>query len=239
MQHIRMKIAIMQPYFFPYIGYFQLINAVDKFVIYDDVNYINKGWINRNNIIVNGKAHLFTIPLKDASQNKLINEIYLSEESKWRINFLKTIDQNYKKAPFFAPVFPFIEEIINFNCNKIAELIVYSLQTLIAYLKIKTELVASSSIYNVADYKGQERILAICKKENSNHYINPIGGQDIYSKELFDSEGVKLNFLKTNPITYTQYKNEFIPWLSMIDVIMFNSPDQIHSYLNNYQLITT
>jgi hypothetical protein len=239
MQHIRMKIAIMQPYFFPYIGYFQLINAVDKFVIYDDVNYINKGWINRNNIIVNGKAHLFTIPLKEASQNKLIKEIYLSEESKWRVNFLKTIDQNYKKAPFFETVFPFIEEIINCNCNKIAELIVYSLKTLMAYLKIKTELVTSSSIYNVADFKGQERILAICKKENSKIYINPIGGQDIYSKELFDSEGVKLNFLKTSPITYTQYKNEFVPWLSMIDVLMFNSPDQIHSYLNNYQLIKT
>ena len=106
------------------------------------------------------------------------------------------------------------------------------------YLKIKTELVTSSSIYNVADYKGQERILAICKKENSNHYINPIGGQDIYTKDLFDTRGVRLNFLKTNPVSYLQYKNEFIPWLSMIDVMMFNSPEQIQSYLNNYQLIT-
>ena len=228
----------MQPYFMPYIGYFQLINAVDKFIVYDDVNYINKGWINRNNILVNGKVHSFTIPLKEASQNKLINEIYLSEETRWRINFLKTLEQNYKKAPFFTIVFPVVEKIINYNCNKIVELIVYSLQTLMTYLKIKTELVTSSSIYNVADYKGQERILAICKKENSNHYINPIGGQDIYTKDLFDTRGVRLNFLKTNPVSYLQYKNEFIPWLSMIDVMMFNSPEQIQSYLNNYQLIT-
>ena len=233
-----MRIAIMQPYFMPYIGYFQLINAVDKFIVYDDVNYINKGWINRNNILVNGKVHSFTIPLKEASQNKLINEIYLSEETRWRINFLKTLEQNYKKAPFFTIVFPVVEKIINYNCNKIVELIVYSLQTLMTYLKIKTELVTSSSIYNVADYKGQERILAICKKENSNHYINPIGGQDIYTKDLFDTRGVRLNFLKTNPVSYLQYKNEFIPWLSMIDVMMFNSPEQIQSYLNNYQLIT-
>ena len=89
-----MKLAVMQPYLFPYIGYFQLIYAVDKFVLYDDVNYINKGWINRNNILVNGKGNLFTIPLKDASQNKLINEIYVSDEPKWKINFLQVIIRN-------------------------------------------------------------------------------------------------------------------------------------------------
>src|ERR1035437_2930920 len=106
-----MKIAIMQPYIMPYIGYFQLINAVDKFVILDDVNYINKGWINRNNILVNKKAHLFVIPLKEASQNKLINEINISDEGKWKANLLKTIEQNYKRSPYFTIVYALIEEI--------------------------------------------------------------------------------------------------------------------------------
>ena len=95
-----MRLAIMQPYFMPYIGYLQLMNAVDKFVLYDDVNYINKGWINRNRILVNGQAYLFTIPLKEASQNRLINEIYLSNDPKWKGKLLKTIEQGYKKAPF-------------------------------------------------------------------------------------------------------------------------------------------
>ncbi|MDR6194877.1 WbqC family protein [Siphonobacter sp. SORGH_AS_0500] len=101
-----MTLAIMQPYLFPYIGYFQLLNAVDKFVIYDDVAFINRGWINRNSILNNGKAQLFTVPLKEASQNKLIHEISIDTDQKWRDKLLKTIQQNYKKAPHFAAVFP-------------------------------------------------------------------------------------------------------------------------------------
>ena len=96
-----MKAAVMQPYLFPYIGYFQLINAVDTFVVYDDVNYIKKGWINRNSILVNEKPFLFTVDLKEVSQNKLINEITIDENSNWKKNILRTIELSYKKAPFF------------------------------------------------------------------------------------------------------------------------------------------
>ncbi|HSZ85519.1 MAG TPA: WbqC family protein, partial [Puia sp.] len=187
-----MKLGIMQPYIFPYIGYYQLINAVDKFVIYDDVNYINKGWINRNNLLVNGKAFLFTIPLKEASQNKPINQIEIQENENWSKKFLKTIEQTYKKAPHFENTFSLVRNIINTPLKGIHELALSSLRSIAEYLDIKTQFVDSSSIYLNTNLKGQERILDICLKEKADHYINPIGGMEIYSNELFERSGIKL-----------------------------------------------
>jgi len=232
-----MKLAIMQPYIFPYIGYFQLINAVDKFVILDDVNYINKGWINRNNILVNGKANLFTIPLKDASQNKLINEITISDEIKWQSKFLRTIELNYKKAPCFDNAFPVVAEILNSGINKITGLNYYSIIRINEYLGIHTEIVSTSSVYLNAGLKGQDRIIDICIKEKATDYINPIGGLELYSKEEFGKNNLNIQFIKTGNVVYEQFKNEFIPWLSIIDVMMFNSPEGIKDILNQYEFI--
>jgi hypothetical protein len=232
-----MTIAIMQPYIFPYIGYFQLINAVDKFIIYDDVNYINKGWINRNNILVSGQTHLFTIPLKDASQNKLINEVELSKSDPWQKKFLKTVQQSYQKAPYFQKVFVLIEEIVNLDVQTVYELTLNALIKTSAFMEIKTEIVPSSSIYNNTNLKGPERILDICKQENASHYINPIGGMELYDKSKFEKEGIRLDFIKSVSSPYIQFKNAFVPWLSVIDVLMFNSPDEIRQQLEAYELI--
>jgi len=232
-----MTIAIMQPYIFPYIGYFQLIKAVDKFVIYDDVNFINKGWINRNRILVGGKDHLFTIPLKDASQNKLIFEVELSESEPWRKKLLKTIQQSYQKAPNYQTVFPIIEEIVNFDTRTINELIIHCLKRICSYLSIETEIVLTSRIYNNTDLKGPERILDICKQENAQHYINPIGGMELYDKSKFSSQDIRLNFIRSTASAYPQYKNAFVPWLSIIDILMFNDLEKINSLLKEYELI--
>lgn len=232
-----MRIAIMQPYFLPYIGYLQLMNAVDKFVLYDDVNYINKGWINRNRILVSGKEYLFTIPLKEASQNKLINEIYLSDDPKWRGKLLKTFEQAYKKAPFYLTAFAVTEKIINLDAEKVSDWIADSFAILAQYLNIQTEIVASSSIYQNTHLKGQERILDICQQEKADHYINPIGGTDLYDKSIFDKAGIQLNFLKSKPLIYSQFKNEFVPWLSIVDIMMFNDIPTIQGILNEYELI--
>lgn len=232
-----MKIAIMQPYFMPYIGYFQLINAVDKFVVLDDVNYINKGWINRNNILLNGKPHLFTIPLEGASQNKKIGDIKVSTEHKWKEKLLKQIELNYKKAPFFSAGFSLFEKTIHSGYQKIAELNCNAIKMICEYLGITTTIVSSGSGYNNQHLKGQERILDICRQEQANNYINPIGGTELYDKTLFLSKGIQLNFLKTLPITYKQFNNEFVPWLSMIDVLMFNSAEEVKLMLNVYSLV--
>jgi hypothetical protein len=232
-----MTIAIMQPYIFPYIGYFQLINAVDKFIIYDDVNFINKGWINRNNILVSGQPHLFTVPLKDASQNKLIREVAVAQGEPWQKKFLKTVRQSYQKAPYYEKVFVLIEEIVNLEVKTIHELAHSALKITCAFMEIGTEIIPSSTRYNNTHLKGQERILDICRQENASHYINPIGGMELYDKGRFENEGRRLSFIKSVASPYPQFKNAFVPWLSIIDILMFNNQENINKHLKAYELI--
>ena len=227
----------MQPYIFPYVGYFQLINAVDKFVIYDDVNFINKGWINRNRILNNGKDSLFSIPLKEASQNKLINEIEVNWDGVWKSKFLKTLEQCYKKAPYYQEVLTVIEQTLNVDNEPISKVIENNLRLICHYLDIKTEIISSSAIYQNSHLKAQERILDICLQEETTQYINPIGGLELYDKDFFESKNISLNFIKSKSIEYPQFKNDFVPWLSIIDVLMFNSKDKIKEFLDNYELV--
>lgn len=231
-----MKIAIMQPYFMPYIGYFQLLNAVDKFVILDDVNFINRGWINRNNILINGKPGLITIPLIEASQNKKIIDISIVQDANWKNKILKTIELSYKKAPFFNQVFSWLNESIALNISNISKFNVAQIKAVCNYLGINTSLVESSTIYNLSNHKGEEKIIEICLKEKAETYINPIGGLDLYNKQNFKEKNISLNFIKANDIRYKQYFNDFIPCLSMIDILMFNEVAEIKSYLDQYSL---
>ena len=232
-----MTLAIMQPYFLPYIGYMQLMSAVDTFVLYDDVAFINRGWINRNRLLINGQEHLFTVPLRDASQNKRINEVHLADDPKWRSKLLKTIEQGYRKAPQFATVMPLAETLINVPTDSIAELVHQSLVSLNAYLGLTTRLVPSSSIYNNVELKAQDRILDICRQENATRYINPIGGMELYDKETFTQAGMTLNFIRSVRAEYPQFKNEFVPWLSILDVLMFNDKDATLALLKTYELV--
>jgi hypothetical protein len=231
-----MKLAIMQPYFLPYIGYFQLINAVDKFVLFDDVNFINRGWINRNRILVHGKAHIFTVPLREASQNKLIKDIQVADSMNWIEKIKKTFELNYKKAPYFQDVYGILRNIISARDTELSSLILRSISKIMEYLDINTQLVETSSIYSNEHLKGQDRIIDICNKELADHYINSIGGMELYSKQQFHKEGIRLNFLKSLPIEYKQFQNEFVPWLSIIDVLMFNSQEEIKRHLYRFEL---
>jgi hypothetical protein len=232
-----MKLAIMQPYIFPYIGYFQLINFVDKFVVYDDVNYINKGWINRNNILVSNQASLFTIPLIQASQNKLIKDIEISSENKWKVKFLKTIREAYAKAPLFKTAYPIIEKIILFEEKNLSKYIFNSLKEINQYLDIQTKLIPTSSFYGNSTLKAQYRILDICKAEGAVKYVNLTGGMDLYSKEEFNKQNIQLCFIKSQVKNYNQLSGDFIPRLSIIDILMFNDQSKINSFLNEYELI--
>lgn len=231
-----MKLGIMQPYVFPYIGYFQLINAVDKFVFLDDVNYINRGWINRNRILVNGSAHTFTVPLINASQNRLINEILIAGDE-WKSKTIKTIELSYKKAPQFQCIFNLLKDVFYSSINDIATLAKKSIQCVCAYLEINTKLILGSNQYNNKYLKGEDRIIDMVIKENGTNYINPVGGTELYIKEDFSCRGLQLHFLKTGEITYSQFNNQFIPYLSIIDVMMFNDKQTIQQFLNEYELV--
>lgn len=229
-----MRLGIMQPYFLPYIGYFQLINAVDKFVIYDDVNFIKGGWINRNRILLNDASFMVNIPMEGASSFKRINEINIGKNKE---KILLTIQQAYKKAPFYNKIYPLIFEIIMHDNNNLALFIANSLIKVSEYFQINTEIILSSDIKKNNELKAQEKVISICKVLGATEYYNSFGGQELYSKENFAENGLTLNFIKTRPFIYTQYKNQFIPWLSMIDVMMFNSPDVIHEMLISYDLL--
>ncbi|GAB3508277.1 WbqC family protein [Spirosoma knui] len=237
-----MTLAIMQPYFLPYIGYMQLMNAVDTFVLYDDVAFINRGWVNRNRLLINGQEYLFTVPLKDASQNKRINEVYLADDPKWRSKLLKTIEQGYRKAPHYGVVMPVTEKIINFATDSIAELIRNSLVELNNFLGLTTRLVASSTVYNNGHLKAQERILDICRQEQATRYINPIGGIELYDKPTFTQSDIELCFIQSKRVEYPQFKrpdgsHTFVPWLSILDILMFNDIATVKTMLEAYELV--
>ncbi len=233
-----MKIAIMQPYLFPYIGYFQLMNAVDEFVVYDNIQYSKKGWINRNRILVNGKDAYITFSLKKDSDYLDIKDRYLADDwTSERKKILNKITESYRKAPSYNTAYPIIESIILFEETNLFKFIFNSLTTLIEYLGIKTTFSISSTIPINHKLKAEKKVIEICKEKKASVYINPIGGVELYSKTDFNKNNILLNFIKSQPQEYPQFQNQFIPWLSIIDVIMFNSKDTIICMLNNYELI--
>ncbi len=229
-----MKLAIMQPYFFPYIGYWQLIYAVDTFIIYDDVNFINKGYVNRNFILVNDCEHLFTLELVGASQNKKILEIQVGGN---REKLLKTIVFTYRKAPYFEIVFPLLERILLNPEKNLAEFIGFSLLEISNYLNLDTQFIYSSRIDKNESLKGEKKIIDICKQIKSTQYINTIGGQKLYTKKSFLQHGIELCFMKSKPIEYQQFKDQFIPHLSIIDVLMFNDKTEVQKYLTQFEFV--
>lgn len=229
-----MKLGIMQPYLFPYIGYFQLINAVDKYVIYDDVNYIKGGWINRNNILINGEKKLFTVKLKSASPNKLINEIEIADDFS---KFMKTVELNYKKAPYYVDVNGLLSKIISFEVKCLSEFLANSIKEIISFLNIETELIISSQIPKNVSLKGQDKVIDICKKLKADTYLNAIGGQELYDKEEFAAKGIVLKFLRPDIVPYQQFRDIFVPSLSILDILMFNSVKEISRMLDKYELV--
>lgn len=231
-----MRVAIMQPYFFPYLGYWQLIEAVDHFILYDDVNFINRGWINRNQILVNGAASFINLPIKKASQNKKIIDLEVVEESNWRLKLLKTITLSYKKSPYFSEVYPIIESLILSNEGNLAKFLFHSIKTISNYLEIKTHLVLSSEIFNNQQLKGQDRILDCCRIMNATTYINLPGGRHLYDKADFNKQGIDLFFLTTQKHKYSQNSKDFIANLSILDVLMQNSKDSVKALINQYEL---
>lgn len=232
-----MKVGIMQPYLFPYIGYFQLINAVDKFIIHDDVQYIKGGWINRNRIQINDKDHLFTFSLKKDSSVKNINTRLFSDQFiKEKTYLLRLIQNNYKKAPYFSDTYDLLLKILDFKELNISSFITNSLELICNYLKIKTPFYLSSELNKNNKLKGQDRVINICQTLKAKIYINPIGGKILYSKEEFKKNNISLFFLQTKNINYGHNKQPFISNLSIIDVIMFNSKEKIEKMLGLYIL---
>lgn len=234
-----MKVAIMQPYFLPYLGYFQLINTADKFVFYDDVTFIKQGWINRNQIKVNNQQTMFTAPVKKASSFELIKDTELHPQlyMKWKKKFLKTLQQAYGKAPYFEQVFPLVRDLLEKDFKIISDLAVESVRMVYTYLELNTEMYISSRSFS--DSHGldrADRIIQITKSLKAQTYVNSPGGQELYSKEYFKNKGVTLYFIEPVLPQYNQLGKEFIPGLSILDILMNNSVKDIRDMLNMSKL---
>lgn len=234
-----MKLGIMQPYFLPYIGYFQLINATDTFVIYDNIKYTKRGWINRNRILAHGKDEYVTLPLERASDSLHINQRFLSDSfDTEKKKILRKVSDYYRKAPYFNESFMIFEEILEFDNKNLFDFIHNSLVLVCKFLDISREFIISSTLPIDHNLTAEDKVLAICKNMRANCYINPIGGVKLYSKERFAENKIALYFLNTRSIVYPQLNTAFIPNLSILDIMMFNSKDRITYFLNNeYTLI--
>ena len=232
-----MKIGIMQPYFFPYIGYFQLLNMVDKYLVFDDGQYAKNKWAYRNQILINGAPSYFRVTLLKANPAQKFNEIRISNDIKEKSRKIRTLDLAYRKAPHYSEVMPILEQFLTADYDNLSEYNVASNRLVCNYLGIKTEILLSSALNTDKSLKKQYSIFDECRTLGCNEYINSIGGMELYDFEEFRENGIELAFLKTDDITYPQFGGEFVPNLSIIDVMMFNSVPEIQDMLNRYTLI--
>ena len=227
----------MQPYFFPYIGYFQLIHSADLFIVYDQIKYTKKGWINRNRMLQNGKGVLFSLPLKDASDSLDVCDRLLATDFD-RDRFLRQIRGAYRNATFFSETFPLVEQIMRYNERNLFSFLHHAIAKICQHLEISTEIRVSSDIAVEEGLKNHQKVIALCKAVGADTYVNAIGGMELYTRDKFRSCGLGLNFIKSNFYAYRQLGDAFVPGLSIIDVMMFNSLETIKSQaLLQYELI--
>lgn len=226
----------MQPYFFPYLGYFQLIDAADVFVSYDDVAYIPRGWINRNFVLMGCKPLRVTVPVTGASQNVRICDVALSPQP-WQRRFLKTLHHAYGKAPHFQAIYALTETVVSRAHASIAELALDSIRAVLDHLGLRKSLRPTSRGYDNAHLKGAERILDICRIEAASQYVNLPGGRALYDADHFAARDIGLSFVQMEPVRYPQFQCDFVPNLSILDVLMFNDRDAVLEHLRARSLI--
>lgn len=226
----------MQPYFFPYIGYWQLMKLTDRYIIYDDVNYIKGGWINRNRILVNGNSVYLNVPTRGASPNKKIKDVGTDISKFFLEKTCRKLYGAYAKAPYFEEVFPSIMQILDFPTENLSEYLISSIIQMARHLDITTEFIVSSKYSYAAHLHGEDRVLELCRIFGGDIYYNAIGGKKLYSFEHFREKNLELRFVESEDLQYPQFGNPFIPNLSIIDVLMFNGWKKTGEYLDRIKI---
>ncbi|MCR5575482.1 MAG: WbqC family protein [Oscillospiraceae bacterium] len=228
--------AANQPYFLPYIAYWQLIHASDLFLIGDDYAYIKRGWINRNRILFNGAPEYFGVEVQKASSFRLCSELRRAEIDKRKK--MNKIYEAYHNAPYYEAGRELIDGILSCEEEVLSEYLLFSIREICAYLGITTPIMKTSEIEGNSLLKREQRIFDFCEKLGADVYANPIGGMALYSFEDFRRHGISLRFIRTGEIAYRQYGGAFVDKLSILDVIMFNSPEEIRTMLDQYVWVT-
>lgn len=228
-----MILAVMQPYIFPYLGYYQLAYHSDKFVFYDNVNFIKGGFINRNYILSQGQSQLFTLPVENASSFTKINQLSFTKNRK---KVIRSIEQSYSKAPFFKEVMPLVGDILGSEEHNVAALCRESISRVFDYLSMDFEHQLASDLHYDYEASAQDKLYALCKLYGADHYCNLAGGKILYDKAEFKKRGINLSFLQMNQVTYPQGKNDFVSQLSIIDLLMWQPVENVKTMLNQYSL---
>jgi hypothetical protein len=231
------KAAIMQPYFWPYLGYFQLIAAVDVFIVYDNIEYTKTGWINRNRLCRNGEAATFSLPLKKASDFLHVRERELAADFKPE-KLLNQIKGAYRGAPCYAETLPLIENVVRYKESNLFRFLHNSIRETCGYLGIATDVRISSAIMIDHGLKKQDKVLALCRAVGASTYINSSGGVNLYSRDEFQAQGIDLKFIRAEPLEYAQFQHPFVPLLSIVDVMMFNPIETVRGWIASGYALT-
>ena len=230
-----MKIAIMQPYFFPYLGYFQLADKVDEFVFLDDVNYFKKGFISRNAILQNGSHFAFSVSISKASQNKKINELSYTGEFEKLFALLR---HNYGRCTFFQQVMPIVESVCKSANQNVALKNAASISSVFQYLEDTKVFKTASQLNLDPGLRGADRLISVCKELGASTYVNAIGGVGLYKPQVFEEHGIELQFLKPQLQAYSQECEGFVPGLSVIDAMMRLDQRELRMHLKAGELIS-
>jgi hypothetical protein len=231
-----MTVAIFQPYFLPYIGYWQLMAMADRFVVYDNIEYTKKGWINRNRFLQGGTAAYFTVPIKKASDFLTVAERQVAGDFD-RDKLLRALSASYRKAPQFDLVYPLLERIVRAPIDNLFAYVHHSLIEVARFLEIATPMVISSTIAIDHSLKAEQKVLALCRALGADRYVNPVGGRELYAPATFAAASIRLDFVQPRPITYLQFGGPFVANLSILDVLMFNSPSAVRAMLSEVDVI--
>ncbi len=226
----------MQPYFFPYLGYFQLIAASDTFVLHDDVQYIKHGWVNRNQILLRGGTRMITFPVRKDSHSLPINARQYVSDVQARKDILNLIRTAYVQAPCFANVFPLVEQALMFDDHNVARFNENLIRRITAFIGIDRRIIVSSGMDKNNALAGEARVIDICKALGASTYINPIGGTTLYDHDHFEAVGIRLRFLKSSNTPYRQGNQPWMPSMSIIDVLMYNTREVVHNLLDAYTM---
>lgn len=232
-----MTLGIMQPYFLPYIGYWQLLSAVDRFVVYDNIQYTKQGWVNRNRFLRNGADAQFTLPLRRGSALLDIADRAIADDFDPG-SLLRPLASAYRKAPYYAEVFPVVESIVAAPHRNLFDYLLHGIVVTADHLGIRTPILASSKVAIDHGLKSERKVVALCQALGETRYLNPIGGRELYSRSVFAASGIDLQFVQSRPIAYRQFGDAFVPALSIVDVLMFNAKDAVQRMLCEYDLVS-
>jgi hypothetical protein len=235
-----MKLAIMQPYFFPYLGYFSLIEYADRFILFDPVQFIRHGWIERNRILKPGEGWQYiNVPLEKYSRSTLIKEIRIKNTTDWQTRILRQIEHYKKRAPFYNDVKELMQYSFAAPATSIVHLNHRCLGAVADYIGIPYHAdIFSEMNLEIGDVTHSgEWALRISQAMGASEYINPPGGREIFKPEQFKSAGIKLKFLASNLPEYSQRRPVFENGLSIIDVMMFNSPEDTLALVKEYEFL--